>query len=70
MTPRILTLASTVSVLALSPALADSFNRIASFQVVANMDEGADRSRETSAEIISATADGMTRWSTPTVRWV
>ncbi|MBL3571053.1 alkaline phosphatase [Rhodovulum sulfidophilum] len=37
-----------------------NFNRIASFPVVENMAEGEDRSRESSAEIIDATADGMT----------
>ncbi|WP_420584757.1 esterase-like activity of phytase family protein [Ruegeria sp.] len=37
-----------------------NFNRIASFPVVKNMAEGADTSRETSPEIIAATADGMT----------
>ena len=36
-----------------------NFNRIASFPTVANMAEGEDTSRETSAEIIAATADGM-----------
>ncbi|MES0864182.1 esterase-like activity of phytase family protein [Ruegeria sp. SCPT10] len=37
-----------------------NFNRIASFPVVKNMAEGADTTRETSPEIIAATADGMT----------
>ena len=37
-----------------------NFNRIASFPVVANMASGEDLSRESSAEIIAATADGMT----------
>ena len=37
-----------------------NFNRIASFAVVKNMAEGADTTRETSPEIIAATADGMT----------
>lgn len=37
-----------------------NFNRIASFPVVKNMAEGADITRETSPEIIAATADGMT----------
>ncbi|WP_170771049.1 esterase-like activity of phytase family protein [Ruegeria lacuscaerulensis] len=37
-----------------------NFNRIASFPVVKNMAEGADMNRETSPEIIAATADGMT----------
>lgn len=37
-----------------------NFNRIASFPVAANMAEGADTSRTSSSEIISASADGMT----------
>jgi len=37
-----------------------NFNRIASFPTVFNMAEGEDTSRESSAEIIDATADGMT----------
>ncbi|WP_419739181.1 esterase-like activity of phytase family protein [Ruegeria sp.] len=37
-----------------------NFNRIASFPVVKNMAEGTDAERETSPEIIAATADGMT----------
>ena len=37
-----------------------NFNRIASFPVVENMANGEDRGRETSSEIIAATADGMT----------
>ncbi len=37
-----------------------NFNRIASFPVVKNIAEGADTTRETSPEIIAATADGMT----------
>lgn len=42
-------------------SLADmSFNRIASFETPRNMAEGEDRARETSAEIITATADGTT----------
>ncbi|PIE11893.1 MAG: alkaline phosphatase [Rhodobacterales bacterium] len=42
-------------------ALAEmNFNRIASFATVDNMAAGEDRARETSAEIIAATADGMT----------
>ncbi|WP_298257877.1 esterase-like activity of phytase family protein [uncultured Litoreibacter sp.] len=44
-----------------APALAEkNFNRIASFPVAQNMAQGEDRSRDTSAEIIAATADGMT----------
>jgi hypothetical protein len=37
-----------------------NFNRIASFATVANMAEGEDRTRESSAEIITASEDGMT----------
>jgi len=43
------------------PALAEmNFNRIASFATPDNMAEGEDRGRETSAEIIAASEDGMT----------
>ncbi|QUS37073.1 esterase-like activity of phytase family protein [Falsirhodobacter algicola] len=52
------------SVLALAtamPALAETtFNRIAAFATPDNMAEGEDRSRETSAEIISVSEDGNT----------
>jgi DNA-binding beta-propeller fold protein YncE len=51
------------SVLALCAggAMADmNFNRVASFATAANMAEGEDRMRESSAEIITATEDGMT----------
>jgi Esterase-like activity of phytase len=42
------------------PALAEPvFNRVASFPTPANMAEGEDLARETSAEIISASEDGM-----------
>lgn len=57
------TLFGAVSVLALAAGSAgaeQSFNRIASFPVVKNMADGEDRGRETSPEIIAATADGMT----------
>ncbi|WP_424929226.1 esterase-like activity of phytase family protein [Amaricoccus tamworthensis] len=56
------TILSTASVLAMSAAVthAENFNRIASFPVVSNMAEGEDTSRETSSEIIAATADGNT----------
>jgi hypothetical protein len=44
-----------------SPAAAEmNFNRIASFATPLNMAEGEDRARATSAEIISASPDGMT----------
>ncbi|MCX8293053.1 esterase-like activity of phytase family protein [Phyllobacterium sp. 0TCS1.6A] len=43
------------------PAAADPvFNRIASFPVIDNLPESADRSKPTSAEIITASEDGMT----------
>ncbi|WP_158966828.1 esterase-like activity of phytase family protein [Chachezhania sediminis] len=52
------------SVIALSPGSAavaeQSFNRIASFATPANMAAGQDTAHETSAEIVDATADGMT----------
>lgn len=52
------------SALALSsalPALAEPvFNRVAVLATPANMAEGEDQARETSAEIISASEDGMT----------
>ena len=51
------------SVLALSAGTAHAemnFNRIASFATPANMAAGDDLSRETSAEIIGASEDGMT----------
>ncbi|MCT8159275.1 esterase-like activity of phytase family protein [Pseudoruegeria sp. SHC-113] len=50
------------SVLALTAGTASAemnFNRIASFATPANMAQGEDQSRETSPEIIAATADGM-----------
>lgn len=47
--------------LAATGALAEShFNRIATFPVIANMAAGADTARESSAEIVSASEDGMT----------
>lgn len=52
---------TSVLALAAAPAMAEmNFNRIASFPVVLNMAEGEDTRRETSPEIIDATADGMT----------
>ncbi|MBJ2151336.1 esterase-like activity of phytase family protein [Paracoccus sp. IB05] len=59
MTPRLLSAASVFALLA-SPALSQSFNRIASFPVIANMADGEDKSRESSAEIISVSKDGNT----------
>ncbi len=61
MTLRTLCLTSALA-LAAGGAVAQemSFNRIASFPVVENMAEGEDIARESSPEIIAATADGMT----------
>ncbi|MGQ0567548.1 MAG: esterase-like activity of phytase family protein [Gemmobacter sp.] len=57
-------LACLTSVLALSTALPAAaemvFNRIATFATPDNMGEGEDRARETSAEIIAVSEDGMT----------
>ncbi|MBK4217495.1 esterase-like activity of phytase family protein [Paracoccus caeni] len=59
MTARLLSAASALALMA-SPALSDSFNRIASFPVIANMADGEDTSRPSSAEIISVSEDGNT----------
>lgn len=57
---RFLTLTSVLA-LCSAPAMADPvFTRIASFATPMNMAEGEDRARETSAEIITASDDGMT----------
>ena len=56
-----LCLTSALALATAFPALADPvFNRVASFATPANMAEGEDMARETSAEIITATEDGMT----------
>lgn len=61
MTIRLACLTSVVALAAAAPVLAEpSFNRIASFATPDNMAEGEDRSRATSAEIISASEDGNT----------
>ena len=58
---RFLTLTSVLALMAALPTHADPvFNRVASFATPANMAEGDDRARESSAEIISASDDGMT----------
>jgi len=58
---RLLSACSVVALIAAAPAMAEmNFNRIASFATPANMAEGEDQQRETSAEIIAASADGMT----------
>ena len=60
MTAKLLSMTSALALCVATPALADmNFNRIASFATPDNMAEGEDRSRETSPEIIAATADGM-----------
>lgn len=54
-------LTSALAIFAALPALADpTFNRIASFATPLNMAAGEDTARPTSAEIISASEDGMT----------
>ncbi|WP_199258532.1 esterase-like activity of phytase family protein [Paracoccus binzhouensis] len=54
-----LTFCSLIALAAASPALAEPvFNRIASFATLDNMAEGEDRTRATSAEIMTATPDG------------
>lgn len=61
MTLRPLCLTSALALAVAMPAHADMvFNRISSFATPNNMAEGEDRARETSAEIISASDDGMT----------
>ncbi|WAJ27074.1 esterase-like activity of phytase family protein [Antarcticirhabdus aurantiaca] len=61
MTPR--SLAALAALLLASTAAASAepvFNRIASFPVTANKPEGADLASPSSAEIVAASADGMT----------
>ena len=54
-------LCTTLALTAALPALAEPvFNRIATFATPLNMAAGEDLARETSAEIISASPDGMT----------
>jgi len=61
MSARIFGLTSALAMVAAVPALAEmNFNRVASFATPDNMAEGEYRARETSAEIISASPDGMT----------
>jgi sugar lactone lactonase YvrE len=55
-----LSLTSAIALAAAIPALAEPvFNRVAAFATPENMAEGEDRARETSAEIISPSEDGM-----------
>jgi hypothetical protein len=59
--PRLLCLTSALALTAGYATAQDmAFNRIASFPTVANMAEGDDIARVSSAEIIGASADGMT----------
>jgi len=60
MTFRTICLTSAIALTAAAASAEQNFNRIASFATPLNMAAGEDRSRETSAEIIAATADGMT----------
>ncbi|MCR8549075.1 esterase-like activity of phytase family protein [Salipiger sp. P9] len=60
MTFRTICLTSALALSAHAAAAEMNFNRIASFATPLNMAEGEDTARETSAEIIYATEDGMT----------
>ncbi|CUH69780.1 hypothetical protein TL5118_03750 [Thalassovita autumnalis] len=60
MTFRTICLTSAIALTAAAASAEQNFNRIASFATPLNMAAGEDRNRETSAEIIAATADGMT----------
>lgn len=61
MSRRIACLSSVLALATALPAVADPvFNRIATFATPLNMAEGEDTSRESSAEIITATEDGLT----------
>ncbi len=60
MTVRFLGAVSALALLA-GPALSEQvFNRIATFPVIANMAQGEDTARTSSAEIITASSDGQT----------
>ena len=60
MSIRTVCLTSVIALIAGAAQADMNFNRIASFETAANMAEGEDQARETSAEIIAATADGNT----------
>ena len=60
MTFRLLGLTSVIALTAGAAGAEMNFNRIASFPVIRNMAAGEDQRRESSAEIIDATSDGMT----------
>jgi hypothetical protein len=60
MTARTLGLTAALLITTAPPLLAEPvFNRVASFATPGNMAEGEDRAQETSAEILSASEDGM-----------
>ncbi len=60
MLTKTLSMTSILALVAAVPALAEPvFNRVSSFATPGNMAEGEDTARETSAEIISASEDGM-----------
>lgn len=60
MFPRLAGMTSLLALAAAMPVAAEtSFNRIASFATPLNMAEGEDQARPTSAEIITASEDGM-----------
>ncbi|SFJ36244.1 esterase-like activity of phytase family protein [Celeribacter neptunius] len=60
MKPNLLLAASVLALSATTAQAEMNFNRIASFATPDNMAEGEDKARETSAEIIWASQDGMT----------
>lgn len=61
MSKRLFGVTSALALVAAMPALAETnFNRVSTFATPDNMAEGEDRARVTSAEIISASPDGMT----------
>jgi len=60
MSARFICLTSALALTAVQASAEMNFNRIASFPVIKNMAAGEDSKRESSPEIIDATADGMT----------
>ncbi|GAB5374440.1 MAG: esterase-like activity of phytase family protein [Acuticoccus sp.] len=60
MTSRLALAAALLCTTAIAGAQADAFNRIAAFDVSANLPDGTEVLTETSAEIIAATEDGNT----------
>ncbi len=59
MNTRLVCLTSALALMAGAATAEMNFNRIASFETKLNMAEGEDTARESSAEIIAATEDGM-----------